>query len=228
MKQLREKFLHYLKKDSEIDVTLFKVLGIAGVLVSIFAGLQSLIMGLSVSAGFINFGAAALSILLLWFVDKTGKYVIGYIITTVGVFMGLFTMLFFEMGGIYGSMPYFFAFALVFSFLMFRGKLLIVMETIETIYYIGVCYFGYIHPEYVTTYTSEENMLLDQITGFVLAGVAIGLIFLAYISQYRKQKEIAEEASRAKSQFLANMSHEIRTPINMMMGMNEMMIFTIQ
>lgn len=219
---LREKFLHYLKKDSEIDVTLFKVLGIAGVLVSIFAGLQSLLMGLSVSTGFINFGAAALSILLLWFVDKTGKYVIGYIITTVGVFMGLFTMLFFEMGGIYGSMPYFFAFALVFSFLMFRGKLLIVMETIETIYYIGVCYFGYIHPEYVTTYTSEENMLLDQITGFVLAGVAIGLIFLAYISQYRKQKEIAEEASRAKSQFLANMSHEIRTPINMMMGMNEM------
>ncbi len=222
MKKLKDKFLHYIKKDSEIEITLFKVLGIAGILVSIFAGLQSILMGLSISGGLINFVAAILSFLLLWFVDKTGKYVVGYIITTVAVFMGLFTMLFFEMGGLYGSMPYFFTFSLVFSFLMFRGKLLIVMETIETLYYVGVCCVAYVYPQLVTDYVSEEDMLLDQVTGFVLAGIAIGLIFLVYIAQYRKQKEIAEEASNAKSRFLANMSHEIRTPINMMMGMNEM------
>ena len=222
MKGLREKFWHYLKKDSAIDVTLFKVLGIAGIAVSIIAGVQSIVMGLSVAAGLINFMAAFLSVLLLWYVDKTGKYVIGYIITTVTIFMGLFTLLFFEMGGIDGSTPYFFAFSLVFSFLMFRGKLLIIMETVETIYYVGVCYFAFLHPEYVTAYNSEKDMILDRISGFVLEGLGIGLIFLAYIAQYRKQKEIAEEASNAKSRFLANMSHEIRTPINMMMGMNEM------
>ncbi|MFR3345238.1 MAG: sensor histidine kinase [Anaerobutyricum sp.] len=32
------------------------------------------------------------------------------------------------------------------------------------------------------------------------------------------------EANRAKSIFLANMSHEIRTPINVMLGMNEMIL----
>ena len=32
------------------------------------------------------------------------------------------------------------------------------------------------------------------------------------------------EANRAKSTFLANMSHEIRTPINVMLGMNEMIL----
>ena len=177
MKKLKDKFLHYIKKDSEIEITLFKVLGIAGILVSVFAGLQSILMGLSISGGLINFVAAILSFLLLWFVDKTGKYVVGYIITTVAVFMGLFTMLFFEMGGLYGSMPYFFTFSLVFSFLMFRGKLLIVMETIETLYYVGVCCVAYVYPQLVTDYVSEEDMLLDQVTGFVLAGIAIGLIF---------------------------------------------------
>lgn len=38
------------------------------------------------------------------------------------------------------------------------------------------------------------------------------------------EKEIAEEATKAKSSFLANMSHEIRTPINAVLGFNEMIL----
>ena len=39
-------------------------------------------------------------------------------------------------------------------------------------------------------------------------------------------KELAEEASRTKSQFLANMSHEIRTPMNGVLGMSEILLST--
>ena len=39
-----------------------------------------------------------------------------------------------------------------------------------------------------------------------------------------RAKQVAEEASRAKSGFLANMSHEIRTPINAILGMDELII----
>jgi len=35
-------------------------------------------------------------------------------------------------------------------------------------------------------------------------------------------KEVAEQASRAKSSFLANMSHELRTPLNAVIGFSEM------
>lgn len=52
--------------------------------------------------------------------------------------------------------------------------------------------------------------------------------YIEYIREQAKRereaKEVAINASKAKSNFLANMSHEIRTPINAVLGMNEMIL----
>ena len=45
-------------------------------------------------------------------------------------------------------------------------------------------------------------------------------------TEVRRAKELAEEATRAKSDFLANMSHEIRTPMNAIIGMSHLALAT--
>ena len=46
------------------------------------------------------------------------------------------------------------------------------------------------------------------------------------LSHVRQAKEIAEEATRLKSDFLANMSHEIRTPMNAIIGLSHLVLQT--
>ena len=65
-------------------------------------------------------------------------------------------------------------------------------------------------------------------------GEFIGVLGIAHDITQRKQdeddirraKELAEEATRTKSDFLANMSHEIRTPMNAILGLSHLILKT--
>ena len=74
-------------------------------------------------------------------------------------------------------------------------------------------------------YSPKANALMQD-------GITIGTLYVlvdetehyGYMEELKKQKQIADEANKAKSKFLANMSHEIRTPINAILGLDEMVL----
>ncbi len=49
------------------------------------------------------------------------------------------------------------------------------------------------------------------------------VLILSDITEYKRARQLADDASRAKSAFLATMSHEIRTPINSILGIGRLL-----
>lgn len=221
----------FLSKHLDFRVQLFNVAAIAGVIISFV----TVILNISNGVGFNGIFASALSVIfssaLLYYSYRSGNYQLCYRITCFVIFLALFPVLFLTAGGYKSGMPAFFVFAVVFTALLVEGVLVYVIIGLELAVYTGLCIFAYHFPEHISQFSEESEILLDTIIGFIIVSITLGTVMLIYFRMYnRKQRdlEVAQEEalrlSEVKNIFLANMSHEIRTPINVMLGMNEMVL----
>jgi len=81
-------------------------------------------------------------------------------------------------------------------------------------------------PMKVVTKTGKEVLALASYIMVTYENEPCILGWFIDVTDLRRAKEIAEEATRLKSDFLANMSHEIRTPMNSIIGMSYLALKT--
>ncbi len=221
----------FLSKQLDFRVRLFNVLAMAGTLISLITAAAGIFTG----AGWVNIATSLASMLLsyglLYYSYQSGNYQICYLITIVAIFIVLFPVLFFSAGGYHSGMPCFFVFAVLFTIFMLDGKKAFAISAVELVLYIGCCLIAYYRPEFVKAFTSEEDLLIDIMIGFLCVSISLGITMFLHFGMYNRQQRELESARRealrlseVKSAFLANMSHEIRTPINVILGMNEMVL----
>jgi two-component system sensor histidine kinase/response regulator len=95
---------------------------------------------------------------------------------------------------------------------------------------------GRVAAEYWITYPDGSRSLFETVTSplYDEQGDVQGLLGISrniterkrQEEEIRRAKELAEDATRMKSDFLANMSHEIRTPMNAIIGLSHLVLKT--
>ncbi len=210
----------FFSRELDFRVRLFNVLAIAGAGISIATFLLSAATTMWANAA-VSGVLAALSLGLLLFTSRTGRYQLGYGITIVTIFMIAFPVMFFTSGGYRSGMPAVFLFAVTFTVLMLEGKRALLVSLLEIAEYIAVCVFAYFHPQYVTHFETEAQVLTDILFAFSAVSIAVGIVLYLHLKEYTRQRELLQEQNErlrrydaSRSTFLTTVSHEIKNPLN--------------
>ena len=221
----------FFRPELDFRVRLFNLLAMSGIVISLLNVVFSLTIVGDIPMVVINFGSVCLAGGLLYYSNTSGQYQRCYLITIIVIFFAGFALLFVAGGGYRSGMPSFFIFSILFTVFMLEGRKMFIVAALEIIFYGLLCLYAYAVPSHIVWFATEEEAIADIIFGFVTVSVILGitmhLSFRLYNIQQRQLEQAREEAIRAnqaKSLFLASMSHEIRTPINIMLGMNEMIV----
>ncbi len=210
----------FFSRELDFRVRLFNVLAIAGAGISAATFLLSAATAMWANTA-VSGALAVLSLGLLVFTSRTGRYQLGYGITIVTVFMIAFPVMFFTSGGYRSGMPAVFLFAVTFTILMLDGKRALLVSLLEIAEYIAVCVFAYFNPRYVTHFETEAQVLTDILFAFSAVSIAVGVVLYLHLKEYTRQRELLQEQNErlrrydaSRSTFLTTVSHEIKNPLN--------------
>lgn len=142
----------------------------------------------------------------------------------------LLPMVFILGGGIDSGTPVWFVLGIVYVFLLFSGRELVLALVLSLAAYMVTYFVAYRYPEFVPV-SRRLYSFVDSYGMMAVVSCFIGFLMKIQFMTYNKereqamqQREKATQIARSKDAFFANMSHEIRTPINTIIGLNEMIL----
>ncbi len=212
--------VRFFKQPMDFRIWLFHVLAFGGIAISFCTAFISLIMDMWETAALAAI-LIALSLGLILFTQKTGKYQTAYVLTVIFIFMLFVPMMFFTSGGHRSGMPSVFLLAVLFTILMIKGRAALLISLLEILEYSAVCVFAYYHPELVTHYETEDQILIDIVFAFTCVSLICGLVLFFHLREYDHQRELLHEQNEklrryddSRSAFLTTVSHEVKNPLN--------------
>ena len=245
MNKLRAFQKKYFSPDLPIDLVLFNIITIVGLIGGIITIPFNIINGMSGILTAVIFVSVIIDAVCIYMANYMNRLKNSTIAVCFVVGIALFPVMFFVTGGINSGMVCWFSMGLIFIFMLLDGMDFLFMLLTDVAIIIGCYVISYYHPEYVVSLQTKRSVFFDVVQSMMISAFALGSIIkfqksiyeklyrqaainnddlLEKTLQAKKAEKQAQTATEAKSNFLANMSHEIRTPINTIMGMDEMIL----
>lgn len=197
--------------------------------VVLVGGMVSLLITLLLHQGYgMTFSISFMLLVIvgaLWLANKRNKHPrAAAMLVVISANMIAFPFMYFTSGGAYSGMSVWFVLGLIFSWLLLKGRLCIIMYLLSLLVAVGCFFVEMRWPESVIPMSDGEVIRYDMMQSIIVVTCIFGCIFKYQTYVYEKQKKELVKANNVKSDFLANMSHEIRTPINVVLGYNELIV----
>ena len=185
-----------------------------------------------ITAFYVSLGFTAFSVLTFMEANRTGRVVSCTVVMSL-VFNFLFLpLLFIDYGKYICCIPVYFLFGLMYTMLLLRGRLAILLTITEAVFYFALIIYG--AGNLYNPYLTGKESIKDYAGVFiavVYTGLCSGLAVRYRFSIYQNEKKKYEkyhletmDAYIAKDIFLINMSHEIRTPMNAIVGTVDLLL----
>lgn len=124
------------------------------------------------------------------------KYDAAAILIVIGGDYFALPYMFFTSGGNKSGMPIWFIFGLVFTCMMMRGKLKILMSTIGIIISSVCMLLGQYHPELVEPLENSEAEFVDSFQSFLIVSIILCSSLMMYFASYDRQRRMLEKKSK--------------------------------
>ncbi len=200
---------------------------------AIVAAVACLIECISLRVGLFNYVVVFTTLIIIpwavWYVMNKGGQELPIATVTLWMNCVVFPMVFFTCGGVESGSNCWFAMGLIYIFLVYRGRALVIYGLLTVVVDVASYVVAYLHPEFVNPLGSRLAVYVDSAFGLISVGITAGLVFTFRRAGYMRESAMAinqrneiDRINASRERFYANFSHEIRNPINAIVGLNEL------